>query len=285
MLRTKTMAEKKVRENAPKEEGPKKIKTITENLLKNMLEEIPDEEKGGTTRRDEGFDDISFSISNTSDINELYEKMSNKSNEKIDLVYEGNAEEVDKQLNDFVDENFHQFVKDNKGFDPEVKNLSLAFYQDLSGAVVPDLKPRENSTQNDKSKTTNLFTKGPADFTQDEQAIKLKNDLSGVPIMIQGDITQNTGYGKSFAGKLRESESNKQTISSKKEVISNEDKDINIEVKRSKSKKKNNVNKPTGKQQNNPSITSSEYRRNNRENDEDGKGLIHDSVKNSSNLS
>lgn len=245
MLRTKTMAEKKPKNDQtplkvePTDGQPKKMMTLTEEkLTKNnkIFLEVSESMKELTTKREEDFSDISFSISNTSDINELYEKMSNKSNDKFDIVYEGNAEEVDKQLNEFVETTFLTFNKERKGFEPEVKALTQDFYQDLCGSIVPDMKPNRNmnTTNDNKSKTTNLFTKAPqnSNISQDEQAVKLRNDLSGVPIMIQGDITTTTGYGKFGNSKLKESDSNKQTISSRDNI--NKDEDVNVEVKKKK---------------------------------------------------
>lgn len=294
MFRTKTMAEHKVLQLSQnqKETQPKKMLTITEEQLNKNIKMIShvSESMKELTKRGEEIEDISFSISNTSDINELYEKLSNKSNEKFDITYEGYGEEVDKQFNEFVEDTLTNFVKENKGFDKEIKNLTKNLYQDLCGSVVPDLKPRNNmnTTNNDKSKTTNLFTKAPinTNISQDEQAVKLRNDLSGVPIMINGDITQNTGYGKFGANSKKESESNKQTISSRegmKEKYSEEDNEINIEVK----KKNKNKSKKSNKQiKHNMETDAGKEELIRSEADEDAKDLIRDSAKNnSSNMS
>lgn len=272
MLRTKTLFDKKHKVIASaQDEIPKKVNTLTEeNLLNNLLAEA--DLNKNKKNKDDSIDNISFSLDNASDINELYEKMSNKSDEKFDIQYEGNADEVEKQMNEYVENSFRTFSKEKKGFEPEIKSLAQALFEDIGGVIVPDLKPNANTTNSNLgTKTTNLFTKYP-NISQDEQQVKLRNDLSGVQIMV--DVTQNTGYGRFGGSKLKDSESNKQTVSSKeKDVLSGEDN--NVEVKQSK-KKKNNESKGRQNKKKQDEYSS---------NEEDGNGLIGDSAKNSSNMS
>lgn len=240
MLRSTTLAEER---KAKKEAILRKRMTISEEsfIKKNFFGsskkivtekvKLPEIEK-----EEENTSDISFSISGNSDINDLCDKMSNISNDKFDFVYEGNTKDIAKELNDYIDESLKKFIKDKKGFEDDIKVMSQTLYKELCG-IAPDVKNNRVPT-NDKSKT-NLFTECPS-VSRVEQETRLRNDLSGVPIMIQPDITHN-GDKNSKTSKAKDSEENNKITNSSREKSSSKKDLISSGTNKEENKNENQV--------------------------------------------
>ena len=132
--------------------------------------------------------DASFSFSQPSDIDSLYENLSNKSKDSLNLVYESTLQTAEEDLNKEIDLQFENMAKKEPGFDNNIKLISSNFYKSL----VDKITGGKQTTQT-LDKTNIGYTKyGSISAAIDDQTIRLKNDLSGVPVMI-GDVTNITG--------------------------------------------------------------------------------------------
>ena len=160
---------------------PDKQSDLKLKINKSIRSKKPPSDNGDL---EEKFSNVSFSISAVSDIDDLYDNLSNKSDEKNDYVFESNTKNAEEQLEKYIEEELTKaFVKAKPGFDQDVKNLSQEFYKKISNS----LSDNKNRTTLDK---TNMVTKCTnIDETGGDQTMKLKNDLTGVPLVIQPDIT------------------------------------------------------------------------------------------------
>lgn len=119
--------------------------------------------------------DVSFSLSNSSDINDFLETISNKSDEKIDKIeYEGKTKEEGKEeIYKYINEKVNQIQKDVKDFNDENNQLAENLFKDITDKFEVS-KPRNNNNNNplDKTKTTNNKTKSESLSASDERGFK-----------------------------------------------------------------------------------------------------------------
>lgn len=142
--------------------------------------------KNNVSKKEESekISDASFSFSNASDVDKLYENISNKSKDDLNFVYESTLQTAQVDLDKEIDLQFNNMAKKEPGFDEDIKLISSNFYKN----VVDNLTGGKQNQQN-LEKTNLGYTKyGSISAAIDDQTIKLKNDLSGVPVMI-GDVT------------------------------------------------------------------------------------------------
>ena len=98
-----------------------------ENKLHQLLEE-----KDDLMQDDEDIQNISFSLSQCDDMNDLLDNFSNKSDEKLEFEYESTTnEEGLEMIEDFLKESTRQILNNKKGFDEDVKKMTNDFYNDL----------------------------------------------------------------------------------------------------------------------------------------------------------
>ena len=204
----------------------RKVKTQLHDLLEENEEEMQEEED---------IQNISFSLSNCDDMNDLLDNFSNKSEEKFELEYESTTNEEGLELiEDFLKESTKQILNNKKGFDEDVKKISNEFYNNLikNINIQKDIKKNIKPHYLDKTKNTNYMTKSES-ITSDEQT-KFKNDLIGQTFENKdGDI-----YGKVFSLKSKNS-----LISREKKYIAEEDEeDKIIEIKKKRVQKKDEKN-------------------------------------------
>jgi len=197
----------------------RKVKTQLHDLLEENEEEMQEEED---------IQNISFSLSNCDDMNDLLDNFSNKSEEKFELEYESTTNEEGLELiEDFLKESTKQILNNKKGFDEDVKKISNEFYSNLikNINIQKDIKKNIKPHYLDKTKNTNYMTKSES-ITSDEQT-KFKNDLIGQTFENKdGDI-----YGKVFSLKSKNSLISREKNSS--QYIAEEDEeDKIIEIKK-----------------------------------------------------
>ena len=207
----------------------RKVKTQLHDLLEENEEEMQEEED---------IQNISFSLSNCDDMNDLLDNFSNKSEEKFELEYESTTNEEGLELiEDFLKESTKQILNNKKGFDEDVKKISNEFYNNLikNINIQKDIKKNIKPHYLDKTKNTNYMTKSES-ITSDEQT-KFKNDLIGQTFENKdGDI-----YGKVFSLKSRNSLISLEKNSS--QYIAEEDEeDKIIEIKKKRVQKKDEKN-------------------------------------------
>lgn len=136
---------------------------------------------------DQNFSDVSFSVSNVSDIDGIYENISNNSDDREDYAFEGNTRNIDEQFQKYTEEELTKLmIKGKDGFDQNTKNLTEEFYKKIASS----LSDTKNRTTLEKTNMVTKYTN--RDETGDDQTLKLKDDLSGLPVVIQPDITANT---------------------------------------------------------------------------------------------
>ena len=149
----------------------KKIKTQLNDLIEVNEDEVPE---------DEDIQNISFSLSNCDDMNDLLENFTLKSEEKIELEYENTTNQEGLAIiEDFLRDSTKQILNSKKGFDEDIKKSSSEFYNDLiQNLNLPkDVKKNSKFHYLDKTKNTNYMTKSES-ITSDDQT-KFKNDLIG----------------------------------------------------------------------------------------------------------
>ena len=207
----------------------RKVKTQLHDLLEENEEEMQEEED---------IQNISFSLSNCDDMNDLLDNFSNKSEEKFELEYESTTNEEGLELiEDFLKESTKQILNNKKGFDEDVKKISNEFYSNLikNINIQKDIKKNIKPHYLDKTKNTNYMTKSES-ITSDEQT-KFKNDLIGQTFENKdGDI-----YGKVFSLKSKNSLISREKNSS--QYIAEEDEeDKIIEIRKKRVQKKDEKN-------------------------------------------
>ena len=207
----------------------RKVKTQLHDLLEENEEEMQEEED---------IQNISFSLSNCDDMNDLLDNFSNKSEEKFELEYESTTNEEGLELiEDFLKESTKQILNNKKGFDEDVKKISNEFYNNLikNINIQKDIKKNIKPHYLDKTKNTNYMTKSES-ITSDEQT-KFKNDLIGQTFENKdGDV-----YGKVFSLKSKNSLISREKNSS--QYIAEEDEeDKIIEIKKKRVQKQDEKN-------------------------------------------
>ena len=190
------------------------------NSKKNSLISQSKSELSKKGKKDEfeHLSDASFSFSNPSDIDSLYENISNKSNENYDFIYESTLQNAKEDINKEIDIQFEKMAKNEPGFDEDVKLMSSNYYKSL----VHSITGGKNQNQHTLEKTLNANTKYGSISAVDDQTIRLKNDLSGVPVMIGPDITNITG-NIDLSDKKRFGESNENEFILKDSKFSKEE--------------------------------------------------------------
>ena len=168
------------------------IESESKKTLNSKKESLIDKPKSVNSKKDnnsEKLSDASFSLSQPSDIDNLYENLSKESYEKLDFVYESTLQTAEADLNKEIDSQFENMAKKEPGLDNNIKLMSSNFYKGL----VDKITGGKQSQQQNLDKTNIGYTKyGSISAAIDDQTIRLKNDLSGVPVMI-GDVTNITG--------------------------------------------------------------------------------------------
>ena len=207
----------------------RKVKTQLHDLLEENEEEMQEEED---------IQNISFSLSNCDDMNDLLDNFSNKSEEKFELEYESTTNEEGLELiEDFLKESTKQILNNKKGFDEDVKKISNEFYNNLikNINIQKDIKKNIKPHYLDKTKNTNYMTKSES-ITSDEQT-KFKNDLIGQTFENKdGDI-----YGKVFSLKSKNSLISREKNSSQY-IVEEDEEDKIIEIKKKRVQKKDEKN-------------------------------------------
>ena len=215
----------------PKEKVDKNINPIkrVKSQFYDLLEENEEE------KEEEDIQNISFSLSNCDDMNDLLDNFSNKSDEKVEVEYESTTnEEGIKLIEDFLTESTKQILNSKKGLDEDVKKMSNEFYSNLVKNINIQKYAKKNIKPHylDKTKNTNYMTKSES-INSDEQT-KFKNDLIGQSL----ENKENYAFGKVFSLKSKNSISGGGKISS--QIIDEDEQDDKIiEIKR---KKKGKIN-------------------------------------------
>ena len=211
-------------ENEKDEKNAKKRKkSKLKTMEKNLFEEDDESES-------EEVSDISFSISKPSDVDSLCEQISNKSKEEMKFVYENTLKTAENDLMEDVNYQLKNLAIKEPGFDKDIKLISSNYYQTLSQSILGSKSPNHNPHNLDKTlKAMTNF--GSTSEAIDEQTIRLKNDLSGEPVLIGPDMNELTDlkFSKASSIKGKEKLAYKKTLSleyskdkeySKKEIIS-----------------------------------------------------------------
>jgi len=178
------------------ERSEKKSKnTINSKILNSKKNSLISQSKSelskkGKKNESEHLSDASFSFSNPSDIDSLYENISNKSSENNDFVYESTLPNAKEDINIEIDLQFKKMAQNVPGFDEDVKLMSSNYYKSLVNSITGGKNQNQQQTL---EKTLNANTKYGSISNVDDQTIRLKNDLSGVPVMIGPDVTNITG--------------------------------------------------------------------------------------------
>ena len=168
------------------------IESESKKSLNSKKDSLIDKSKSIVSKKDdnsEKLSDASFSLSKPSDIDDLYDNLSKESKEKLNFVYESTLQTAEADLNQEIDLQFEKMAKKEPGFDNNIKLISSNFYKGLVDKIIDG---KQNQHQNlDKTNIGNTKY-GSISAAIDDQTIRLKNDLSGVPVMI-GDVTNITG--------------------------------------------------------------------------------------------
>ena len=156
--------------------------------LNNLIEENDEE-----SSQEVDIKNISFELSKVDEMNDLLDNFSNKSDEKVDIVYESTTNEQSIELiEDFLKQKTIKIIEEKKGFDPDIKNMSENFYNDLVNNISSDIKNKKIEKK--------FYDKSPLSKRQSLKSegnnFKFKNDL-----IIQNDTIQSYGKFSSFMSK------------------------------------------------------------------------------------
>ena len=179
--------------------------------------------------------DISFSISKPSDVDSLCDKISNKSNDDLKFIYENTLNTAENDLMRDCDEQLKNLAIKEPGFDKDIKLLSSNLYCSISGIKTQNLNQNLHNLDKTLKGMTNF---GSISDALDDQTVRLKNDLSGEPVIIAPDMTEITDikFSKASSIKGKEKLAYKKTLSleyskekefSKKEIISSSSRNKN----------------------------------------------------------
>ena len=167
-----------------KQQAIRKIKSSLNDLIEVNEDENNEEEE---------IQNISFSLSNCDDMNELLDNFSIKSEEKFDIEYVSTTNEEGIELiSDFLKENTKQILNNRKGFDEEIKKMSSDFYTDLISNI--NIKDTKKGPVYLDTKNSNYNTKAES-----------INDLIGHTFE---NNKNDTAYGKLMSLKSKNSSSN-----------------------------------------------------------------------------
>ena len=116
-----------------KSQNPSEVtKKISYKKAKSQLIDLLEEKNEEENPEEEDIQNVSFSLSNCDDMNDLLDNFSDKSDEKIELEFESTTNKESVELiEDFLKESTKQILNSKKGFDDEVKKMSSDFYSDL----------------------------------------------------------------------------------------------------------------------------------------------------------
>ena len=179
--------------------------------------------------------DISFSISKPSDVDSLCDKISNKSTDDLKFIYENTLNTAENDLMRDCDEQLKNLAIKEPGFDKDIKLLSSNLYCSISGIKTQNLNQNLHNLDKTLKGMTNFCSTSDA---LDDQTVRLKNDLSGEPVIIAPDMTEITDikFSKASSIKGKEKLGYKKTLSleyskekefSKKEIISSSSRNKN----------------------------------------------------------
>ena len=179
--------------------------------------------------------DISFSISKPSDVDSLCDKISNKSTDDLKFIYENTLNTAENDLLRDCDEQLKNLAIKEPGFDKDIKLLSSNLYCSISGIKTQNLNQNLHNLDKTLKGMTNF---GSISDALDDQTVRLKNDLSGEPVIIAPDMTEITDikFSKASSIKGKEKLGYKKTLSleyskekefSKKEIISSSSRNKN----------------------------------------------------------
>ena len=129
--------------------------------------------------------DISFSISKPSDVDSLCDKISNKSTDDLKFIYENTLNTAENDLMRDCDEQLKNLAIKEPGFDKDIKLLSSNLYCSISGIKTQNLNQNLHNLDKTLKGMTNF---GSISDALDDQTVRLKNDLSGEPVIIAPDL-------------------------------------------------------------------------------------------------
>ena len=158
----------------------KKPSTLRSNHLTNKLHNILDENEEEIID-EEDIHNISFSLSENDDMNDLLDNFSNKSDDKVQLEFESTTNEEGMELiEDFLRETTKQILNNKKGFDEDIKKMSSEFYKDLVKKVIPQKDIDYNKSKpNYLDKTKNTNYKNQSESMISVETHKFKKDEFG----------------------------------------------------------------------------------------------------------
>ena len=146
------------------------------NKLHYLLDENEDE-----ILDEEDIHNISFSLSENEDMNDMLDNFSNKSDEKVELEFESTTNEEGLELiEDFLRETTKQILNNKKGFDDDIKKMSSKFYSNLVKNIAPQKDIEYNKAKHnnlDKTKITNY--KNQSESMISVETHKFKKDEFG----------------------------------------------------------------------------------------------------------
>ena len=170
------------------EKSDQKSRDSSKIRKNSLIERSSERSKKDIIEDTEKLSDASFSLSNESDIDSLFEQFSKKVDE-YKYVYESTLPNAKEDINKEIDLQFEAMAKNEPGFDENIKLMSSNYYKSLVTSIAGVKSPNQPALE----KTINANTKYGSISGVDDQTMRLKNDLSGVPVMIGPDVTTITG--------------------------------------------------------------------------------------------
>ena len=229
--------------NIENEKDEKVSKKTKNSKIKNNKLNISSSEEDSKSNAGS---ELSFSISKPSDIDSLCDKLSNKSKDDLKFTFESTLKTAENDLMNDVNNQFKVLANSQPGFDENIKLMSSNLYQSIADSIIINKNQNPHNLDKTVKGNTNF---GSMSEAMDEQTIRLKNDLSGEPVVLGADLTEITDikYSKQSSLQNKDKLIYKKTLSlnyskekdnSKKEIISSSSRNKNS-IKNIESESKN----------------------------------------------
>ena len=216
-------------ENEKDEKISKKTK---DSKIKKNKKNIPLDEEDNISNAGS---ELSFSISQPSDIDSLCDKISNKSKDDLKFTFESTLKTAENDLMNDIDNQLKLLSDSLPGFNENIKLMSSNLYKSIEESFLINKNQNPHNLDKTVKGNTNF---GSLSEAMDEQTIRLKNDLSGEPVVIGTDMTELTDIKFSKQSSLQNKDKlvykktlslnySKEKENSKKEIISSSSRNKN----------------------------------------------------------
>ena len=145
----------------------------------NRLQDLIEEKEEDLYEEEGDIQNVSFNLSNCEDMEEFFDNLSNKSDDKVDLEFESTTnEEAVEVIKECIDEETKQLVFKKVGFDENVKKMSSDFYNSIVNNIKRKKSPakiRKLLSNKNRNSVVNI-ERMDSSFISEEKIRKIRKD-------------------------------------------------------------------------------------------------------------